>query len=363
MKSVNSSGRKIKTTHFPISLIFIYLGVFLLMSGVHMGLLVGMNRLGVSPSVQPIVPILYWLIMGVIFTVFTRYKMKKTYENPMKMLAEATSQVAAGDFSVYVPPIHTPDKQDYIDVMIEDFNHMVEELGTIETLKTDFFSSVSHEIKTPIAVIQNAATMLKNENLPAEKQQEYINTINSASRRLSSLITNILKLNRLEKQVIIPEKEVYDLPAQLADCALQFENQWEERDIEFDADLEDAALIFADPALMELLWTNLISNALKFTEKGGKVSVAQKHENGNAVVEISDTGCGMDEETVKHIFDKFYQGDSSHSTEGNGLGLALVWRICQLMDTKISVKSKPGEGSVFTVIIPLAGSSDEVSGS
>ena len=257
------SGNRIKKSRFPISLVFIYLGLFLLVSGIHMGLLTLMNVLELNKVMQSALPIIYWLAVAVGLTVFTRYKMKQTYEDPMQKLAEATSQVAHGDFSVYVQPIHTADKQDYLDVMIDDFNRMVEALGSIETLKTDFFSNVSHEIKTPLAVIQNAATLLRNENLTADQRQEYVETIISASRRLSSLITNILKLNKLEKQTITPEIETYNLSAQLAECALQFEQIWEDKAIEFEADLTDEAMISADPSLMELVWNNLLSNAFK----------------------------------------------------------------------------------------------------
>lgn len=230
---------------------------------------------------------------------------------------------------------------------------MVEDLGSIETLKTDFFSNVSHEIKTPIAVIQNTAVLLRNENITKEQRQEYVETIINASKRLSSLITNILKLNKLEKQAIVPDAEEYDLPAQLAECALQFEHVWEEKQIDFEAEMEDAACITADPNLMELVWNNLLSNALKFTEPGGTVSLQQGVEDGMAVVRVKDTGCGMDPDTVQHIFDKFYQGDSSHSTEGNGLGLAIAWRVLQMMGAEPEVQSEPGAGSVFTVRLPL----------
>ena len=344
-----TTGIKIRVTRFPVSLLAIYFVSFLLLSGIHMGLLVLMTYLGNSDAVMTIVPILYWLAASVGLTIFTRHKMRQVYEEPMKKLAGATAMVAQGDFSIYVPPLHTPDKQDYLDVMIGDFNRMVEALGSIETLKTDFFSNVSHEIKTPLAVIQNTAELLKNESLPPEKQLEYVDTIIGASRRLSSLITNILKLNKLEKQTITPDIQTYDLPGQLAECALQFEAVWEEKNIQFEANLEDSAAVTADPELMELVWNNLLSNAFKFTPQGGSVTLTERTEGDEVVVEVSDTGCGMDEDTKARIFDKFYQGDTSHSTEGNGLGLALVWRVTQMMNAQLSVTSSPNVGSVFSV--------------
>ena len=222
-------------------------------------------------------------------------------------MAKATSKVASGDFSVFIPPQHSTDKIDHIDTMFSDFNKMVEELGSIETLKTDFFSNVSHEIKTPLAVIQNNAELLKSDTITEEQRTECTNNILHATKRLSGLITNMLKLNKLEKQVIKPNPEPYNICAQLCDCALQFEDQWEKKDIEFIADIEDRAMIKADAELLELVWTNLLSNALKFTPDGGTITITQISDDEKVTISVIDTGCGMDSKTQKRIFDKFYQ--------------------------------------------------------
>lgn len=346
------SAFKVKQSRFPVSLFFILFGVVLLMSGIHAGFIVLMNRLEWNSWVQTIVPIIYWAVVAYSLTAYTRWRMKKSYEEPMQILAAATAQVAKGDFSVYVPPYHTADNLDYLDVMMMDFNKMVEELGSIETLKTEFFSNVSHEIKTPIAVIQNNAELLQMEHLTEEARLEYTAIIIQATKRLSGLISNMLKLNKLEKQTIKPLPEEYDLCAQLCECALGFEEQWDKKEIEFEADIEDVATVHADAGLMELVWNNLFSNAIKFTERGGKITLRETSDDENITVEISDTGCGMSEETMNHIFDKFYQGDTSHSTEGNGLGLALALRVLQLTDASISASSTLGKGSAFTVVIP-----------
>lgn len=344
---------KVRNNRFPTSLFFVYLGVLLLMSGIHTGIIVGMNELGWSDLLQTVVPILYWSAVAVGLTLFTRRKIQKTYEEPLHNLAEATKKVAAGDFSIYIPPLHTSDKLDYMDLMLADFNKMVEELGSIETLKTDFFSNVSHEIKTPLAVIHSNAELLRRENL-TETQRECADTIYQTSRHLAELIGNLLKLNKLEKQTITPDVQVYDLCAQLAECALGFENAWEEKGLEFEADMEDRALIAADPALMELVWNNLFSNAVKFTPPGGSITLREQSDGETVSVSVTDTGCGMDAETQKHIFEKFYQGDTSHATMGNGLGLALAGRVLQLNGFEIRVDSAPGRGSRFTVTIPKA---------
>lgn len=344
---------QIKQTRFPISLFFVVFGVLLLMSGVHTGFVVLVNASGWNQWIQTVVPLAYWALVAYGLTMYTKWRMTKSYDEPMRVFAAATASVANGDFSVYMPPYHTADKLDYLDVMLLDFNKMVAELGSIETLKTDFFSNVSHEIKTPIAIIQNNAELLQRDSLSAEDRMEYTNTIVGATKRLSGLITNMLKLNKLEKQTINQMPEEYDLCAQLCECALGFEALWEEKNIEFVAEIEDSAIICADASLMELVWNNLLSNAVKFTEPGGTVILRQSSGKHEITVEVIDSGCGMSEETILHIFDKFYQGDTSHSTEGNGLGLALALRVLQLTDSTITVKSVPGKGSAFTVIIPV----------
>jgi signal transduction histidine kinase len=301
----------------------------------------------------------FWIICASIFTYITFSRINRWYEAPMQAFAKATHQVANGDFSVYVEPIHTADKLDYLDYMFLDFNTMVEELGSIETLKTDFISNVSHEIKTPIAVIQNYAEYLQKESVSDSQRIEYAKTIEDTSKRLANLITNILKLNKLENQKIKPEVVEYDLCRQLSECAIQLEELWEKKNIEFEADTQDRAIIYADASLMELVWNNLLSNAIKFTQNGGKVVLKQTSTGATIIVSITDNGCGMSEDMMKHIFDKFYQGDSSHSKEGNGLGLALSLRVLQLHDSTINVSSALGKGTTFTVTVPVP-SSDEV---
>ena len=348
---------------FPPSLFFVYLGVLLLMSGIHTGLIVGMSSLDWPEWARIYIPPLYWGVIAFGLTLFTRHQIRCVYEEPMLKLAAATQQVAAGDFSVYVAPTHTADKADYIDQMIVNFDKMVEELNSIETLKTDFFSDVSHEFKSPLAVISSNAELLQKSGGLSDEQIEQVENIRYATRRLANLIQNMLKLNKLEKQTIRPMPEVFDVCAQLCDCAVQFEDVWERKDIEFEADLEDSAAVYADAGLAEIVWTNLLSNAFKFTPEGGTVTLTQRTEETCVRVTVTDNGCGMAPETMKHIFDKFYQGDPSHSTQGTGLGLALVKRILELSDGSISMESTLGKGSAFTVRLPLAPSTrrEEVS--
>ena len=339
--------RTVKNSLFPLSLFGIFLGVLFLMSGIHVGLVVLMNSLGWNELLQTLVPMTYWGLVAMGLTFFTRKKMRDTYEDPLHRLAE-------GDFSVYVPTVHTSSRLDYLDVMILDFNKMVEELGSVETLKTDFVSNVSHEMKTPIAVIKNYAELLQTDRGTEEERREYARNIEEAAARLSTLISNILKLNKLENQSIDPDIEDYDLSGQLEMCILQYEELWDEKELELEVDIAERVNVRADRSLMELVWNNLLSNAVKFTEPGGTVTIRQRTAEGQVEVSVTDTGCGMSQESIRHIFDKFYQGDTSHAREGNGLGLALVKRIIDLMNGEITVVSRPGQGSTFTVRLPAA---------
>ena len=189
---------------FPMWLFFVYLGVLLLMSGIHSGLLLGAGQWGWGGLLRTLSPILYGAAVAGGLTVFTRYRIRITYEEPMLRLADATRKVAKGDFSVYLAPIHTPDKTDYLDQMFLDFNQMVEELGSIETLKTDFFSGVSHEFKSPLAVISGSADLLQKSPALTDRDRKEVDSIRDATRRLADLIQNMLKLNKLEKQTIPP---------------------------------------------------------------------------------------------------------------------------------------------------------------
>ena len=346
--------RTVKNSLFPLSLFGIFLGVLFLMSGIHVGLVVLMNSLGWNELLQTLVPMTYWGLVTMGLTFFTRKKMRDTYEEPLHRLAEGTRKVAEGDFSVYVPTVHTSSRLDYLDVMILDFNKMVEELGSVETLKPDFVSNVSHEMKTPIAVIKNYAELLQTDRGTEEERREYARNIEEAAVRLSTLISNILKLNKLENQSIDPDIEDYDLSGQLEMCILQYEELWDEKELELEVDIAERVNVRADRSLMELVWNNLLSNAVKFTEPGGTVTIRQRTAEGQVEVSVTDTGCGMSQESIRHIFDKFYQGDTSHAREGNGLGLALVKRIIDLMNGEITVVSRPGQGSTFTVRLPAA---------
>ncbi len=288
-------------------------------------------------------------VISLIFTVIDYLRRRYTVHRPVKQITEAAEEMIRGNFGVRIKPLSKFATDDGFGEIIKCINKMAEELSGVETLRDDFVSGVSHEMKTPLSVIQNYGTLLQSHDLSDEKRQEYATAINEACRRLSSMITNILKLNRLENQQIYPKPAEYNLSEQLCECVLEYENVWESKGIEIEMDIDDGVYLCADGELLALVWSNLLSNAFKFTASGGSVSVSLKSDGRCAIVSVQDTGCGISAEMGKHIFEKFYQGDPSRATQGNGLGLALVKRVVDIVNGEIGVESVEGEGSTFTV--------------
>jgi len=280
---------------------------------------------------------------------FDYIRRKQMVEKPVRQILAAVDKIMQGDFSVRIEPVKDFAGETGFNEIIRCFNKMTAELEGTETLRTDFIANVSHELKTPLAVMGNYATMLQRPGITEEEKNEYAKSISEAARRLAQLITNILKLNKLENQQIFPQHQEFDLGEQLRESLLQFEEVWEARDMEIETDIQDDVRIKSDPELLSLVWNNLISNALKFTADGGKIGVSLKSDGKTVIVQVRDTGCGMTPEVGQHIFEKFYQGDTSRATQGNGLGLALVKRVVDILCGEISVQSIYSKGSTFTV--------------
>lgn len=270
-------------------------------------------------------------------------------DKPIKKINNGLNQIMSGEFNTKIEKLRPIENINHLNSIIDQINKMSSELASVETLKTDFISNVSHELKTPLTIIGNYGTLLQSEDLDDEQRLEYARAITSTTHRLADLITNVLRLNKLENQQIYPDMKKYNLSEQLCECLLQFENIWEEKNIDMKTNIEDDVFIYADNELLSLVWNNLISNALKFTDENGLVSVELKIEEEYVVITIKDTGCGMSAETGKHIFDRFYQGDTSHAIQGNGLGLALVKRVIDVVNGEIFVQSELGIGSKFEI--------------
>lgn len=294
----------------------------------------------------------FWnvILITFLFKMADYIRRKIMVERPTKVITEATEKIMAGDFSVRIQPMQSSGMEGFNQIAMA-INKMAEELSSVETLRTDFIANVSHEMKTPLAVMQNYGTLLQAPNLSEEKRMEYAKGVTDGSRRLADMMTNILKLNRLENQQIYPQVSEFDLGEQLCECLLQYENVWEKAEIEIATDIAEDVKVKADAELLGHVWNNLFSNAFKFTPSGGKITVSLTATDTHATVKVTDTGCGMTPEVGAHIFEKFYQGDTSHSVQGNGLGLALVKRVVDILQGQICVESTLGEGSAFTVTI------------
>lgn len=268
--------------------------------------------------------------------------------NPVSELTRAMQKVAAGDYTVKL------ESGRYIGELADlyhNFNQMVQELNSTETLHSDFISNVSHEFKTPLASISGYATLLQDDSLSEKERDEYIEIIIQSAKALSQMTGDILSLSRLETQTIISEKEYFRVDEQIRQIILRAEPSWTSKNLTIEPELDPISW-YGNQELTAHIWSNLLDNAVKFTPSGGEVDIIARMDQDWLTVTFHDTGIGMTPEVQKHVFDKFYQGDISHKKKGSGLGLALVKRIVSLHNGNIQLESVPDLGSTFTVRLP-----------
>lgn len=267
--------------------------------------------------------------------------------DPIRKVVDATRKVAEGDYSVRVDVGGVPELVDLSRI----FNRMTNELSSIETLRSDFINSVSHEFKTPIVSIRGFARLLKDQGLTEEERQGYLDIIIHESERLAQLSTNILQMSRYDHMEIVPDKATFRLDEQIRRVLVLMEPKWTDKELTLDVQMEDI-LYEANEDLTQQVWINLVDNAIKFSHHGGDIAVRLSAWNGGALFSIQDNGPGMDAETMGRIFDRFYQGGDATSRSGNGLGLSIAKRIVELCGGEIGVQSEPGQGSLFRVFLP-----------
>lgn len=287
------------------------------------------------------------VIIALLIGIFATNTLTRWFITPIKELGQAMAKISEGDFSVR---LETKSSSKEIKEIISGFNMMAKELGSTEILQSDFVSNVSHEFKTPINAIEGYSMLLQSDENLTDEQKEYVEKIVFNTQRLSSLTGSILLLSKLENQSIVSNKTQFDLDEQIRKSILSLEARWEEKNIEFDIEMDDTDFV-GNESLLHYIWDNLISNAIKFSENGGLIKISLKNYSDRIVFTISDEGIGIDESIKKHIFDKFYQADSSHKQEGNGLGLALVKKIIDLENGEITVKNNDNKGCTFTVVL------------
>ena len=358
MSSKETNKKKQKRTfyrgRFLPRLIFLVVLVVALTVTIGLGLVRAVsainNRLAnvgeISPYLTLFLIVLGAIVLGTILTIVA----SGLFLSPIKSLEKAMDKVAKGDFSVSLEG----DSVTQIGKLMNNFNKMAHDLSKIETFKNEFISNVSHEFKTPLSVIQGYAMLLQNEELTKEERDAYLSIIIESSQTLSSMTSNILKLSKLENSDIIVDISKIDVAEQIRRCVLSLENAWTEKKLTMTIDLEDELFTMANEDLLFQVWTNLLGNAIKFTDEGGEIKISSYREANDVIVAVSDNGIGMNEEVLGRIFEKFYQGDNSHSKDGNGLGLALTKKIVEISNGKITAESVEGEGSTFTDRLPVA---------
>lgn len=265
--------------------------------------------------------------------------------NPLNQINKALKKIANGDYSVKLEyDGHIEEFADFF----KNFNNMAKELNSVEMIRNDFIADVSHEFKTPLSSVTGYVTLLQDPELTEEERKEYIQKVFFNIDKLNDLTNNILRISKIENQTYLDPPVSFRLDEQIREAIVILEAKWSRKNIELDIDLPEAEY-FGQKSLLFQVWVNLISNAIKFSNDGGCVSIHLKKDGSSYKVFISDDGIGMTQETMKHIFEKFYQGDTSRQAQGNGLGLALCKEILNRCGGKIFVTSKPGKGSVFMV--------------
>lgn len=313
---------------------------------VGVGLILVLNRLfGVTLSIPSVIWVLVAssAVAGIIALLLNHRILR-----PIRNLGSAMNRVAGGDFKLR---IDSTSRSGDIQQLYKDFNVMVSELEKTEVLQSDFVSNVSHEFKTPINAIEGYTMLLQDTGEGTPEQREYVDKILHNTRRLSSLIGDILLLSKVENQTIAREETEFRLDEQVRQSILSLEPQWSEKETDFDVELEEISYR-GDERLLLHVWNNLIGNAVKFNPPNAAVRLRLSRSDGGVIFTVEDEGPGIPPEAQKHIFDKFYQGDSSHREEGNGLGLALVKRILNVCGGEIAQENLPGRGCRFTVRLP-----------
>ena len=340
----------------------ITLGLFLLIN-----FIIGFSPLLVLITFNPTFFILLMLCVSAVIGTVLANVFGKYYLRPLKRLIAATKEVKKGNFKVQLK-LEKKKGGDFplppateMGMLEESFNEMVRELDGIELFRNDFINNFSHEFKTPIVSIRGFARQLQREDLSDEERREYAGIIAEESDRLARLSTSILELSKLENQQILTDKTSFYLDEQLRRTILLFEERWAEKEIELIPELEEC-LIYSNGELLEHIWKNLLSNAIRFTPVGGTVRVILRFDEQQITVCVEDNGMGMTEEVKTHVFEKFYQGDTSHHHAGYGIGLAMAQRATLLCGGRITVESEVGKGSRFTVILPRECATETVVG-
>ena len=305
----------------------------------------------INVKVSPFTRMIIFLLIVFIISAVVSINLGRRFVKPISELKNMTSEVAKGNFEVKIKDEDIPNNE--VGEFMENFNTMVDELKKNEILKTDFISNVSHEFKTPLAVIQGYATLLQDDNITEEERIKYSQFIFEGTQNLTTLVNDILKISKIDNRKITIDNCSFKLDEQIRECILSLEEYWNNKNLELDINLDEISIV-ADKNLLNNVWNNLINNAIKYSSENSKIIINLKEENSFAIFSIKDFGCGISKDDMPYIFDKFYQADKSHASKGNGLGLALTKKIVLLSKGTIEVHSTINEGSEFIVKLPIS---------
>lgn len=327
--------------------VLIVILIILFSAGMVTGVLFLLDILGVVYHLTYLTMIAIFVVSAVAGGLMS-YFVGKRILAPMRKLNAASKEVARGNFNITVSD---SSKLQEVQSTFRNFNAMVRELSSNATLSNDFVANVSHEFKTPLTAIEGYAMLMQEPELSEAERNEYLEKILVNTRRLTTLIGNILMLSKMESKSLSEQYQVFRLDEQIRQAVVALEPEWSAKNLSFDVALDEVSFNGCEGLLMHI-WNNLLNNAIKFSENGQVIKISLLDQKECVVVSVTDHGCGMPKEVQERIFEKFYQGDSSHRSEGNGLGLALVKRIVELSDGVVEVLSRPGEGATFRVILP-----------
>ena len=316
---------------------------------VSIGILIFSKVKDFETSILAIFVLLYILFTALVFFIIDYIRRNIIIQKPLNDILDATNLISKGEFDIKLKPRHNYNNYDELDKIMININKMAIGLRNDEILKNDFISNFSHEIKTPIAIMNGYINLLKRNEMSKEERDEYIDKLYNSSINLSNLISNILKLNKLENSEI--ELNDVNLSNVLENVIISYDELINNKKINFDIDMDDRLIKYTNESFIQLIFSNLISNAIKFSKYEGIVEIKLKNKNDYIEFIVKDNGIGMSKDTIIHIFNRFYQGDTSHKTEGNGLGLSMVKKAIDRLGYKISIESEEEKGSTFIVDI------------
>lgn len=350
---MRQNDERITVRHFSLRNYFVIFMLILFFAGSYAGVYFLQWKSGKDLYIA-LSMVAYLVVISGFATFLFGFMRIQAYEKPIVVLQNAIKKVAEGDYSVRLSPLRKDGKVDEIEAMIMDFNYMVEELESVEMLKNDFVSNVSHELKTPLSVIKSSTDLILGDSLSKSEERLYIQKISHSVGKLTTVIENILELSKLENAKRPPILQKVNVSESISESVLLYDGILDEKNLTVNIQLDSSLIVNADAALLGTVWNNLLSNAVKFTPEGGRIDIVLNKNNEWAEVMLKDNGCGMDVQTCRHLFEKFYQADSSRGTKGNGLGLAMVKRIMELLEGEIEVESQLGKGSLFTVRLKIS---------